>query len=614
MNGASATGLLVHELVEAAGQASPDRVAVWSRGAEHTYRALEHRVRRLANHLRRLGVGPGVPVGVHLPRSFDLIACVLGVLRAGGVYVPLDPGYPRERLAFMARDAGLRAVLSLSSLPPIETSATHVVVAVDRIDEEATAMGEGSNSGVSERDLAYILYTSGSSGRPKGVEVEHRALSNFLHSMALEPGLERHDLMAAVTTLCFDIAALELFLPLTRGARILLVDDDTARDAQRLRALLEAHDVTVMQATPATWRMLLGTGWRGSSNLKVLCGGEPLTRELATRLMDCGSSLWNLYGPTETTIWSTVHRVERGEGRVPVGRPIAGTRVHVVDEHARPVRPGALGELVIGGVGVARGYRNQPLRTASCFTPDAFGRGEGERLYWTGDIARVRDDGRLEVVGRTDHQVKVRGFRIELEEVETVLLSVPKVERAVVVTREDEASERRLVAYVVAEKGTSPTVSELREAASRLLPVYMLPSTYVFLEMLPLTPNAKIDRAALPSPRPFRTDPGTAFVAPRTATEVALARIWSEVLCVQPVGVQDPFLALGGHSLSAARIIARIASAYGVPMDLRAFLRVSTVAEQAAWLDARTDDPMAVDRPIPRAARRRRRSNNPSNQ
>jgi acyl-coenzyme A synthetase/AMP-(fatty) acid ligase len=421
-----------------------------------------------------------------------------------------------------------------------------------------------------------VLYTSGSTGRPKGVEIEHGALTNFLLSMAETPGLEAEDVLLAVTTISFDIAGLELFLPLTVGARVEIASRSTALDAVALGKALESSGATVMQATPATWRMLLESGWAGDERRKVLCGGEALGRDFAQRLLPKCGELWNLYGPTETTIWSSAARIESAEA-VTIGRPIANTRMYVLDRYGEPVPVGVVGELWIGGAGVARGYLKRPELTAERFVEDRFG---GGRMYRTGDLARYLADGRLECLGRTDSQVKVRGYRIELGEIESVLGEHPGIAECAVVVREVNG-DRRLVAYVVGEADAESCRAHLRGR----LPEYMLPTTYVSLAGLPRTPNNKLDRKALPAPEGTGAEPGTEYVAPRTATERAVAEVFAEVLSRSDVGVREDFFEAGGHSLLATRVVSRLRQRLEVELPVRAVFEAPTAEALARHLD-----------------------------
>ncbi|HWM94490.1 MAG TPA: amino acid adenylation domain-containing protein [Thermoanaerobaculia bacterium] len=546
----------VHRLFEAQAERTPDAIALSCEGADFTYRELDIRANRLAHRLRRLGVGPEVAVGLVGDRSIEMVVNLLGILKSGGSYVPLDSSYPRERLDWMIEDSGALLLL------PQDT---------DGEPEHAPDVP------VLPESLAYTIFTSGSTGRPKGVQVPHAALANFLAAMPLRPD----DVLLAVTTLSFDIAALEILLPLTRGARVVMASRETAADGALLAAEIERSGATVLQATPATWRMLIESGWPGSPDLTALCGGEALPRELARSLLDRTAVLWNLYGPTETTVWSAVHRVEDADRAIPVGRPIANTSIHLVDREMQPVPVGVTGELLIGGAGVARGYRGRPDLTAERFLPGK----SGAPLYRTGDLARRLPDGKLEILGRLDQQVKVRGFRIEMEEVEAALESHPAVVRAVADVRDG-----RLVAYVVGD----PT--ELRAWLARRLPEFMIPSLFTAVDALPLTPNGKVDRRALPYPGPA-PDAGE---SPKGPVETALAEIWAQVLGIESVGRHRGFFELGGHSLLATRVMARANEAFGTGLPLRALFEAPTVAGLARLVTSARKEHLPAFRRVPR--------------
>ncbi|MFY9645340.1 MAG: alpha/beta fold hydrolase, partial [Terriglobales bacterium] len=435
-----------------------------------------------------------------------------------------------------------------------------------------------------------------------GVQIPHRAVVNFLSSMRRQPGLGKQDVVLSVTTLSFDIAALEIFLPLTTGARLVLVSREVASDGARLSERLLSSGATVMQATPATWRLLLEAGWKGSARLKILCGGEALDRELATQLVKRCASLWNMYGPTETTIWSTTYKVdsESGEekGPVSIGRPIANTQLYLLDRNLQPVPIGVAAELHIGGDGLARGYLNRPELTAEKFIHDPFSGELGARLYKTGDLARYRYDGTIEFLGRNDYQVKIRGFRIELGEIEAVLGRHPAVQKAVVLAREDVPGEKRLVAYIVAN-AEPPTVDALRTFLKEQLPAHMVPPFFVFMEKMPLTPNGKTDRKALPSPDQVsakatnlgREEGPQDFLAARDPLEQTLAQIWSKILKVKGVGIRENFFELGGHSLLAVRIMAEIERVLQRTLPLATFLQAPTIGDLADVLREKEWEP-----------------------
>src|SRR2546425_621375 len=576
----------VHELFEAQVERTPDAVAVVFEDQQLTFRELNRRANQLAHHLRSLGVGPEALVGICVERSLETVEGLLGILKAGGAYVPLDPEFPKERLAFMVRDSGLSVLLTQAHLQAKFSEFHTQLVCLDSPRSTiAPQSSENCRSRVEPGNLAYVIYTSGSTGRPKGVEITHRSLVNFLASMQAEPGLTAKDTLLAVTTTSFDIAGLELYVPLIVGARVVVASRDTAGDGPRLREKLATSGATFMQATPITWRSLVDAGWEGSKDLKILCGGEALPRELANELVRRGRSVWNMYGPTETTIWSTVYQVGSADGPVFIGRPIANTEIYVLDNQLQPVPVGVAGELYIGGDGLARGYRSRPELTAEKFIPNSFSRKPGARLYKTGDRARYRPDGNVEFLGRLDDQVKIRGLRIELGEIEAVLGSHPGVRDTVVLAREDVPGQRRLVGYLVAARTSPPSLSELYSFLRDRLPEYMIP-TLVALDALPLTPNGKVDRAALPAPDRVRLESEESLVGPRNPVEEVVADIWTQVLGVERVSVYDNFFDLGGHSLLAMQVIARLEKKLGLRINPRE-LMFQTLGQLAAACEER---------------------------
>ncbi len=575
----------VHELFEREVDRAPDAIAAVFEGSALSYRELDRRANQLANHLRTLGVGPDVLVGLCVERSLEMLVALLGILKAGGAYLPLDPAYPSDRIGFMIEDSGIRVLVTTEALRD-ELLAADSALALVLLDADADILaGAGDarpTSMTTGEHLAYTIYTSGSTGRPKGVQLPHSAVVNFLNTMRREPGLSEQDVLVAVTTLSFDIAGLELYLPLTTGARVVLASREVASDGVLLRELLAECGATAMQATPATYRLLLDAEWK-SKGLKALIGGEAVPRDLVEALLPRVGELWNMYGPTETTIWSTIHRLEPN-APVLIGRPIANTDVYVLDRNRRPVPIGVPGELYIGGAGVARGYYNRPELTAERFVPHPFR--EGTRLYRTGDLVRFTVDGALEFLGRLDFQVKVRGFRIELGEIEAVLALEPAVRQAVVAVHEDRIGDKRLVAYVVYHPGESLTASELRRHLRDRLPEFMVPALVVELDALPLTQNGKVDRKALPNPFAHASARDDDFVEPRTPMEQFVAEVWREVLGVQRVGVRDNFFELGGHSLLSVRVLHRIESRIGRRLNPRAMI-LQTLEQIAAEADQR---------------------------
>ncbi|MFS8069698.1 MAG: non-ribosomal peptide synthetase, partial [Byssovorax sp.] len=572
-----------HHLVEAQVDAAPDAVALACEGRELTYRELDRRGNQLARYLQRRGAGPGVRVGISTDRSIDMVVAALAVLKAGAAYVPLDPTYPKDRLAFIAADAGLRILLTQASLAGEIEGITATSVRLDADGPAIAAESDARLDGeVSPESIAYVLYTSGSTGQPKGVRIPHRALANFLTTMRAEPGLTASDRLLAVTSLSFDIAGLELFLPLVSGGRVEIAGRAAVVDGAKLAALLAAKGITVMQATPSTWRLLLDAGWQGAP-IQALVGGEAVPRELVDRLAPRVASVWNMYGPTETTIWSCIQRLHAGGGPVPIGRPIGNTQVYVLDSALQPVPVGVPGELHIGGDGVALGYLDRPELTAQRFIASPFV--AGATLYKTGDLCRFRPDGALEFLGRLDFQVKLRGYRIELGEIEAALAQHPSVAEAVTVVREDVPGDKRLVAYLVTRQDLPVDQADLRAFVGEKLPGYMVPTAYVILAAMPLTPNGKVDRHALPAPE---TGPGdeAIHVAPRNPIEVTLAGIWQHVLGRERVGATDDFFDLGGHSLLATQVVARIAEALKVEIPLAGIFQARTLGGVAEIIQA----------------------------
>jgi amino acid adenylation domain-containing protein/non-ribosomal peptide synthase protein (TIGR01720 family) len=565
-----------HQLVQAQAQRTPDAVAVQLGDTGWTYDQLEQRATRLARALAAMGATTETRVAVCLERSPDLVAALLAVWKAGAAYVPIDPLYPAERIALVLEDARVAVVLTQRSLLGALPAHAAAVLCVDDEREWGSA---ALPARVRADQLAYAIYTSGSTGRPKGVQISHRSLTNLLAAMRARPGLRAHDVLLAVTTLSFDIAGLELWLPLTVGAKVVIASREVASDGERLAAELARVGATVLQATPTTWRLLLAAPWK--TRVEVLCGGEALPRELAEQLLKRGR-VWNLFGPTETTIWSTVEEVAAGEGRVSIGRAIDNTTALLLDDDLELVPPGAPGRLYLGGVGVMRGYLGRPDLTAERALPDPFGE-PGERIYDTGDRARLLPDGRLEFLGRVDHQLKVRGFRIEPGEIEAVLARHSAVRENVVVGLDDGAGGVQLVAYVAADP--PPSQASLHEHVARSLPPHLIPSRIVVLPSLPHTPNGKIDRRALPAPQAERRDTPAAL----GERERLLEQLFGDVLGVGAVGLDDDFFALGGHSLSATRLASRVRDAFRVELPLRAIFEGRTVAALLRAIDAHTD-------------------------
>jgi amino acid adenylation domain-containing protein len=587
--------LCVHERFEMQAKRTPETIAVTCEDKRLSYADLDRRANQIAHHLRKLGVGAGARVGLCVERSLEMVVGLLGILKSGAAYVPLDPSFPLDRLRFMTDDARLALLVSTAaSSASFEVPRERLVL----FDEDANAIAAapdtrlpadtGSARGV---DPAYVIYTSGSTGKPKGVVVPHRAIVNLLSSMSRTPGLEAEDVLLAVTTLSFDIAVLELLLPITVGAKAVIARKDQMVDGDALGKLLEQENATVMQATPVTWRLLLEAGWKPRRGFKALVGGETLTKSLADRLIALGIEVWNLYGPTETTVWSTCGRITDTVNGISIGRPIDNTTIRILDARKNLCPIGVPGELCIGGDGVCSGYWNRPELTAERFVVDPFGTTPEARLYCTGDRARWRNDGTLEHLGRLDHQLKLRGFRIEPGEIETAIGRHPAVREVVVIAREDSPEDKRLAAYLVAENPPEELADQLRALVRATLPEYMVPAHFVLLDTLPRTPNGKIDRNSLPAPRVVDSPTRRVADLPRNPTEEMVMGTFRHALNRTDFGVFDSFFDLGGHSLMAARLMLMLRAASGIDLPLRLLFERPTAAalsgavEELAWLE-----------------------------
>ena len=585
----------LHRLIEAQAARTPDAVALEFDGEELGYAELNRRANQLARVLRKKGVGPEALVGVFAERSFEMVAALLAVLKAGGAYVPLDPSYPAERLGHMLEDARAPLVLAQPHLASaLPGSSAEVLVLDASWAAYASESAEDLQDVGTPENLAYVIFTSGSTGRPKGAMNEHRGIVNRLLWMQEEYGLTGDDRVLQKTPFSFDVSVWEFFWPLLSGARLVIARPEGHKDPGYLAQLIQGSGITTLHFVPSMLRVFLEEeGVEACGSLKrVICSGEALPHELQERFFARlpAAELHNLYGPTEAAVDVTYWACRRGDERltVPIGRPVANTRMYVLDAHMNPVPAGVPGELYIGGVQVGRGYVGRPELTAERFVPDPFSKTSGARLYKTGDLARHLPDGAIEYLGRLDYQVKIRGQRIELGEIEAVLDRHAGVMQSVVLAREDAPGDQRLVAYVVA-KGEAPAAAELKEHLSRTLPAYMVPSAFVFLEALPLTSSGKVDRNALPAPG-FERQVDTRYAAPRGEVQERVVQILAEVLGVERVGVHDDFFDLGGHSLMATQVASRVRSTFGVGLPLVDFFIAPTAAgvsqrvENARWM------------------------------
>jgi amino acid adenylation domain-containing protein len=593
---------VVDEVILEGAHLNPEKEAVRFGNKALTYGQLVERVDDVALRLRDLGVRPDDVVGLCVERSLELIIGLLGILKSGAAFVPLDPHYPKDRLAYMVNDVRPVAILTQKRTEDaIPSSGTPRILLDDlprsrRGDAPRDALGGQRRS----TDLAYVIYTSGSTGSPKGVEISHRSLMNLLYAMRQQFGVTPNEAVLAVTTISFDIAMLELLLPLVCGGRVVLASREQAADAAELILLLREQKISMMQATPATWRLLLAAGWTGSAGLKVLCGGEAWSEDLAKSLLTRCASLWNMYGPTETTIWSAVRRIEPGD-RVLIGRPIANTRFYVLGSNGEPEPTDMPGELFIGGTGVARGYRGRPDLTAERFVTNPFERNGQDRLYKTGDRVRRLPNGDIEFLGRLDSQVKIRGFRIELDEIAAVLRSHASLTDAVVVVQGNESLDKRLAAYCTGPLEGRPDDDDLRSLCRSKLPNYMTPSSFEFLERFPVTPSGKIDRKALESRAPPVGSTRRSRVPPRTKTERMIAKTWAKFLKVEGLGISDDVFDLGAHSLMVVQVIHDLNSSFGFRVGVSEVFENPTVEKLAAI----AEEQQLGDRRSPRVIRLR---------
>ncbi|MCY8657485.1 amino acid adenylation domain-containing protein, partial [Bacillus spizizenii] len=576
--------LSLQDMFEKQAILTPERIALICDDVQVNYQELNEKANRLAHLLIEKGLGPEQFVALALPRSPEMVASMLAVLKTGAAYLPLDPEFPADRISYMLEDAKSSCIITTEEIAarlPDGLSVPQLVLDQTVTQEIVKRYSpDNPNVSVSLAHPAYIIYTSGSTGRPKGVVVTLKSLSNFLLSMQEAFSLGEEDRLLAVTTVAFDISALELYLPLISGAQIVIAKKETIREPQALAKMIEYFDIDIMQATPTLWHALVTNEPETLRGLRVLVGGEALPSGLLQALQKLHCSVTNLYGPTETTIWSATAFLEEGlKGVPPIGKPIWNTQVYVLDNGLQPVPPGVVGELYIAGTGLARGYFRRPDLTAERFVADPYGP-PGARMYRTGDQARWRADGSLDYIGRADHQIKIRGFRIELGEIDAVLAKHPDIEQAAVVVREDQPGDKQLVAYVVAASAID--TADLRRYVGASLPDYMVPAAFMEMDELPLTPNGKLDRKALPAPD-FSTS--VSDRGPRTPQEEILCDLFAEVLGLARVGIDDSFFELGGHSLLAARLMSRIREVMGAELGIAKLFDEPTVAGLAAHLD-----------------------------
>lgn len=585
----------IHQLIERQTTKTPDAIAIIFENKSLTYKELNNKANQVAHYLQTLAVKPEVIVGLCVERSLSMLIGLLGILKAGGAYLPLDPAYPSERLAFILKDAGVDVLLTQQKwLDKLANMKTANLVCLDTQWSTISQQSEKNLlTNIKSTNLVYIIYTSGSTGKPKGVQITHQAFVNFLYAMHQSIGLNKQDILLAVTTLSFDIAGLELYLPLMIGAKIALVNRETALDGFQLLDKIISSKTTVMQATPATWQLLMNAGWNNQQtpDLKILCGGEALSRTLAEKLLSNGKSVWNLYGPTETTVWSSVYQVKQLKASEKdkniseyIGRPIANTQLYILNKYLQPTPIGIIGELHIGGDGLARGYLNHPTLTSEKFIKNPFSQQNNSRLYKTGDLVRYCEDGNIEYISRIDHQVKIRGFRIEIGEIESQLLKHKDVQAAVVIAKEYPPENQNLIAYVVLRSTESNITNEqLLHHLRKVLPDYMIPALIIILNAMPLTPNGKIDRRNLPLPEMDNTlmQQVELVISPDFSTEQKLVAIWSSLLRRKHVGVEENFFEIGGNSLLATEVILKIRELFLIQLPVSKLFESPTIVALA---------------------------------
>jgi amino acid adenylation domain-containing protein len=579
----------LHQIISETAAQYPNSIALKFNNEELTYKQLNQKANQMAAVLIENGVKPNDKVAISLDRSAELVVALLAIIKAGATYIPLDPVFPINRINYMLEDSAAVVLLTSKNYRGQYVSNAKEIIleevlltlsAYPTTDPEVEVKGE---------DLIYILYTSGSTGQPKGVQIKHHNVVNFLYSMQKQPGLTAADKLLAVTTISFDIAGLELWLPLITGAQIVLADAATAKDGNALLGIIKKDKITVMQATPYTWRIMLEAGW-DKEKIKVICGGEALPMDLAQRILDKSTSLWNVYGPTETTIWSTLKEITANEGFISIGKPIDNTAIYILDPFQNMLSPGVAGEIYIAGEGVAQGYLNQPELTAEKFVSDPFSDELKAKMYRTGDLGTFTPDGNLMYLSRIDAQVKIRGYRIETGEIEFNLAKEDTIKQAVVIARADNNGVDKLVAYIVLQEGTqqaednSELIHQWRVNLKTSVPDYMVPDNFIVIDAMPMTPNGKVDKKTLAA-QDIETVQTVSYVAPRTDVEKMVADIWIELLGIEQVGIYDNFFELGGHSLIAVQVMARIETETGKRLPLAVLFENSTVEKLSLMLE-----------------------------
>lgn len=579
----------LHQIISETATQYPNNIALKFNNQELTYKQLNQKANQMAAVLIENGVKPTDKVAISLDRSAELVIGLLAIIKAGATYVPLDPIFPINRINYMLEDSAAVVLLTSRAYKGQYVSNAKEIILEDILPALNNYSTADPDVVVKGEDLIYILYTSGSTGQPKGVQIKHHNVVNFLYSMQKQPGLTAADKLLAVTTISFDIAGLELWLPLITGAQIILADAATAKDGNALLGIIKKDKITVMQATPYTWRIMLEAGW-DKERVKVICGGEALPMDLAQRILDKATSLWNVYGPTETTIWSTLKEITADDGFISIGKPIDNTAIYILDPFQNMLSPGVAGEIYIAGEGVAKGYLNQAELTAEKFVSDPFSDEPGAKMYRTGDLGTFTPEGDLMYISRIDAQVKIRGYRIETGEIEFNLAKEEAIKQAVVIARADNNGVDKLVAYIVLKEGVPADgdnielIHQWRNNLRTSVPDYMVPDNFIVIDAMPMTPNGKVDKKALAA-QEIETVQTVQYVAPRTDVEKMVADIWTEFLGVEQVGIHDNFFELGGHSLIAVQVMARIEKDTGKRLPLAILFENSTVEKLSLMLE-----------------------------
>ncbi|WP_370476576.1 non-ribosomal peptide synthetase [Tamlana flava] len=572
----------MYELFEEQVHINPDKLALIYGQNKLSYQELNSKANRIGRYLRELGLKPGMGVGVLMHRSNEIVETIIGIHKAGGVYVPIHISYPNERIGYILQDADINFLVTNNNnlfIPENDVTIVHaqqIPFTTNTGNIDLKGSGDDSN-------LAYIIYTSGSTGEPKGVMINHYSLVNFLISMRSLPGINKNDVLLAVTNISFDISILELFLPLISGATVVMASEEMINDPDLITAALEEHKVSIMQATPVYWQLLVESGWAGKNDMKALCGGDVLTRQLALDLLKRSESLWNMYGPTETTIWSSVCKINKNDENITIGHPINNTQLYILDKHLQPLPPGITGELFIGGDGLAVGYLNNAELTKEKFVYSRFIQIGEACLYRTGDNARLLSNRTIKLLGRSDDQVKISGNRIELGEISSIVSSIPGISNGVTVTYEEQNGTLKLVVYYVTGENQSLTEEEIKQYLKAKLPPYMIPSYFIEIDILPLTPSGKIDRKALP--RPGYTIDLSRYASPVNEEEKILARIWQNVLEIDEIGIHDNFFDLGGASIQTIQVVTK-ANMFGYRINVENLFEYQTIAELSKFIQS----------------------------